>query len=127
MKKSTSFFTVFRAVFFFVFAAFMFWFIPSSASLRSEIAKTQQELELNRGREAKQQYEYDKAVEELPLKLAELEKIKPQADEAEQVVAGLKARKKELLAQKKELEDNAGTSTAVPDEEEAEKEESSDE
>ena len=126
MKKRIPLFTVFCAVFFFVFAVFMFWFIPSCAFLRSEIAETQQELELNRGREAKQQYEYDKAVEELPLKLAELENIKPLADEAEQTVAGLKARKKELLAQKKELEDNAGTSAGIPDED-AVKEVSSDE
>lgn len=127
MKKRTPLFTVFCTVFFFVFAAFMFWFIPSSASLRSEIAKTQQELELNRGREAKQQYEYDSAVEELPLKLAELEEIRPLADEAEQSVASLKARKKELLAKKKELEENAGNETEVPDEDDTAKEVSSDE
>ena len=113
--------------FFFVFAAFMFWFIPSGASLRSEISETRQELELNRGREAKQQYEYDSAVEELPLKLAELEEIRPLADEAEQSVASLKARKKELLAKKKELEENAGNETEVLDEDDTAKEVSSDE
>ena len=127
MKLRTPFFTVFCAAFFFVFAAFMFWFIPSGTFLRSEISETRQELELNRGREAKQQYEYDRAAEELPLKLAELEKVKPLADEAEQAVAGLKARKKELLSQKKELEDNAGKSAENTDEEDAVKEVSSDE
>ena len=127
MKLRTPFFTVFCAAFFFVFAAFMFWFIPSGASLRSEISETRQELELNRGREAKQQYEYDSAVEELPLKLAELEEIRPLADEAEQSVASLKARKKELLAKKKELEENAGNETEVLDEDDTAKEVSSDE
>ena len=59
--------------------------------------------------------------------LAELEEIRPLADEAEQSVASLKARKKELLAKKKELEENAGNETEVPDEDDTAKEVSSDE
>ena len=115
MKKRTPVFTVFCAVLFFAFSAFMIWLIPSYASVRMKIDETRQELELNRGRELKQQSEYDSAVEELPLILAELEEKNPIADEAEQAVAELKARRKELRAKKKELEESTVRETETQD------------
>ena len=67
MKKRISVFSAFCVVFFFVFAAFMAWYIPSVSSVRSKIEQTQRDLDTSRGREDKQQAEYNKAVEELPV------------------------------------------------------------
>ena len=47
---------------------------------------------------------YDRAVEELPRVQEELKEKAPLAEEAEEKVAGLKARRKELRAEKEELE-----------------------
>lgn len=104
MKKNSSLFTVFCTVIFLAFTIFMIWFVPSYASVRSRISETRRDLELSRGREAKQQAEYDSAVAELPLILSELEEKNPAADKAEEALAALKARKKELRMQKQELE-----------------------
>lgn len=104
MKKNSSLFTVFCTVIFLAFTIFMIWFVPSYASVRSRISETRRDLELSRGRESKQQAEYDSAVAELPLILSELEEKNPAADKAEEALAALKARKKELRMQKQELE-----------------------
>ena len=104
MKKQLSVFTACCILFLFVFALFMCWYIPSSASLRSKITETRQSLETSRGRESKQQDEYDKAVTELPRVQAQLEESLPLAKQAEETVSSLKARRKELRAVKKELE-----------------------
>lgn len=116
MKKSTSLFTVFCTVIFLAFTIFMIWFVPSYASVRSKISETRRELDLSRGREAKQQAEYDSAVAELPLILSELEEKNPAADKAEEALAALKARKKELRIQKQELEKAAAQKTEVKEE-----------
>lgn len=116
MKKSTSLFTVFCTVIFLAFTIFMIWFVPSYASVRSKISETRRELDLSRGREAKQQAEYDSAVAELPLILSELEEKNPAADKAEEALAALKARKKELRIQKQELEEAAAQKTEAKEE-----------
>ena len=116
MKKSTSLFTVFCTVIFLAFTIFMIWFVPSYASVRSKISETRRELDLSRGREAKQQAEYDSAVAELPLILSELEEKNPAADKAEEALAALKARKKELRMQKQELEKAAAQHTEAQSE-----------
>ena len=87
MKKNSSLFTVFCTVIFLAFTIFMIWFVPSYASVRSRISETRRDLELSRGREAKQQAEYDSAVAELPLILSELEEKNPAADKAEEALA----------------------------------------
>ena len=94
----------------------MIWFVPSYASVRSRISETRRDLELSRGREAKQQAEYDSAVAELPLILSELEEKNPAADKAEEALAALKARKKELRMQKQELEKAAAQHTEAQSE-----------
>ena len=104
MKKKNAAFPLFCAMFLFVFALFMIWYIPSMSSLRASTADTRQSLETSRGRENKQQSEYDRAVEELPEVRARLEEIKPLAAQAEETVSVLKARRKELRAEKKDLE-----------------------
>lgn len=116
MKKNSSLFTVFCTVIFLAFTIFMIWFVPSYASVRSRISETRRDLELSRGREAKQQAEYDSAVAELPLILSELEEKNPAADKAEEALAALKARKKELRMQKQELEKAAAQHTEAQSE-----------
>ena len=116
MKKNSSLFTVFCTVIFLAFTIFMIWFVPSYASVRSRISETRRDLELSRGRESKQQAEYDSAVAELPLILSELEEKNPAADKAEEALAALKARKKELRMQKQELEKAAAQHTEAQSE-----------
>ena len=89
----------------FAFSAFMAWYIPSMASIETKTADTRLSLETSRGRENKQQDEYDKAVTELPEVKEQLSAAQPQAQAAEEKVAALKARRKELRAEKQELEE----------------------
>ena len=124
MKKRTSVFSVFCVVFFFAFAVFMAWYIPSVSSVRSKIVQTQRDLETSRGREDKQQAEYNKAVEELPVVRAELQEKEPLAEEALKTIDDLKVRRKELRAEKKALE--AESSTEASAEKDDGKEEGSD-
>lgn len=103
MKKHFSFFSI-CCVVFCIFSVFMFWYLPSVSSVRSLIAETEQNLEVSRGRELRQQAEYDKAAEELPLVQAELQEKEPAAEAAEKKVADLKSLRKELRAEKERLE-----------------------
>jgi len=105
MKKRMSWFSVLSVIVLLVFAVFMFWYIPSYGSLLSKTAETRQALETSIGREGKQQDEYDKAVADLPVVQAELKEKQPLAEEAAQKVTDLKARRKELRAEKKALEE----------------------
>ena len=90
MKNRISVFSIFCVVFFFIFAAFMAWYLPSMSSVRSKTVQTQRDLETSRGREDRQQAEYDKAVSELPLVKAELEEKQPLAEEALKTIEDLK-------------------------------------
>lgn len=105
MKKKAQVFSVSCVLILFAFVVFMVWYTVSMSSLDSKIAETRQSLETSRGRENKQQAEYDKAVAELPLVQAELQEKQPLAEEAESKVAALKTRRKELRAEKQELEE----------------------
>ena len=87
-----------------VFVCFMIWYLPAVSSRRFEIADAQLSLDTSRGRERKQQYEYEKAVAGFDPVREELEKIRPQADAASEKVDELKKLRKELRNQKKELE-----------------------
>lgn len=111
MKKRLSWFSILSVVVLLGFAVFMFWYIPSSASLKSKTEETRQLLETSIGREGKQQDEYDKAVADLPVVQAELKEKQPLAEEAAQKVTELKARRKELRAEKKALEEGQNPET----------------
>ena len=124
MKNRISVFSIFCVVFFFIFAAFMAWYLPSMSSVRSKTVQTQRDLETSRGREDRQQAEYDKAVSELPLVKAELEEKQPLAEEALKTIEDLKVRRMELRAEKKSLE--AGSSAEEPAENAGGEEENSD-
>ncbi len=115
MKKRHSYFSICCVVFFLLFSVFMAWYLPSMSSVRSKADETRRNLETSIGREGKQQDEYDRAVAELPLVLEELKEKEPLAEEAEQTVANLKARKKELAAEKKKLEAEGNPGSANPE------------
>ena len=105
MKKSNSLFVLFCVLILLVFSGFMSWYLCSSSSLRSKTEDALSSLERNRGRESKQQDEYDKAFQELPLFQAELEEKEKQAEEAQTEAEELKSRRNELRNVKRQLEE----------------------
>ena len=104
MKKSGRILAVSFAALMIVFVSFMVWYLPSAASLRSQLVDIENSLETSRGRERKQSYEYDRVTEKIPLVRAELEEFLPLLREAEDRVSALKAEKKDLKGKKKDLE-----------------------
>ena len=102
--KQRSVFPAFFAVAMLVVVLFLVWYVPAVSQRRFQLQDIQRSLETSQGRERKQQYEYDKVVSEIPEIQAELDLIRPQTEAAEQEVADLKTRRKELRSVKKELE-----------------------
>ncbi len=127
MRKHLSCFSLCCLSVFFLFSVFMIWYLPSMSSVRSKADETRRNLETSIGREGKQQDEYDKAVAELPLVLEELKEKEPLAEKAEQTVSDLKARKKELIAEKKKLEAESRPDSVQPEENTSGEEVNSDE
>ncbi len=113
MKKHLSAGSMCFVLLLFLFVAFMSWYIPSAASLHSRTEETRQSLDTSMGRERKQQEEYNRAVEELPLVQEELKEKAPLAVQAEEKVAALKARRKALRSEKEELEKQLSLSDTV--------------
>ena len=109
------------------FCLFLCAWIPVRAQLDFQLADTALSLETSRGRERKQQAEYDQVQRELPQIRAELEETLPMAEEAARRVASLKTERKALRAEKKEIEEtlagngeSAGISNGGPSGEEGE-------
>ena len=86
---------------------FVIWYIPSVSARRFQLEDVQKSLETSRGRERKQQAEYEETVAALPEAEAELELLKPQMEAAQEEVKNLKAERKKLREEKKELEESA--------------------
>lgn len=84
--------------------ATLIYFVPTSVSLRHRILEASEELETGRGREKKQQVEYDEVVTALPRVRAELVELTPLADTLTAEVEVLKTEKKQLKEEKKALE-----------------------
>ena len=103
MKKTGSFFTVMFALVMFICVLFVIWYIPSVHELRFRLADTGSRLESMQGQVRKQQYELDQTVAALPETQAELDKIIPLNEAAEEEVKSLKAERKKLRGEKKEL------------------------
>ena len=104
MKKNLGLFNLCCILVFFIFTVFMFWYLPSMFSIHAKTAEIRRNLETSIGREGKQQDEYDQAVAELPLVQNELQEKEPLAEQAEQNVADLKSRRKELRELKQKME-----------------------
>ena len=111
MKQYRPFAAVF-AVIMLLFVLFQLWYIPSVTERSFQLQDLQKSLETSQGRERKQQYEYDKVVAEIPQVRSELDLITPQKEAAEKEVADLKAERKKLRAEKKELEEMLSGNTS---------------
>ena len=92
-----------------VFCLIMALFLLLRGRLDFQMEDLSLSLETSRGRERKQQAEYDEVTAQLPLTRAELEEAQPLADAAAEEVRGLKEERKRLRAEKKELEQAAET------------------
>ena len=97
------------------FSLFMAACVFARASLDFQLEDTARSLETSRGRERKQQHEYDEVTAELPLVRAELEELQPRADAAAEEVRTLKEERKRLRAEKKELEQAAESPESGPE------------
>lgn len=89
----------FRALFVAVMllvCALLAFFAVDQVRLRAQIADLTISLETSRGREARQNHEYDEVVAALPEVKAELERVQPLADAA-------KAQENELRQQRKDI------------------------
>lgn len=96
-----------RALFIFIMICAVLsvlWYIPSTLSIAFRKAEADQELDTSLKREEKQRYEYTQVTTELPLVRDELAEKGPLAKEASERIATLKAERKRLRAEKKELE-----------------------
>lgn len=112
MNRKSSVFSILCVIILAVFSAFMSWYVVSMSSTAGRIADTRQSLETSRGRENKQQSEYDKAVRDLPAAQAELMEKQPLAEAAEKQVAELKERRNSLRREKQELENQSAVPAA---------------
>ncbi len=90
------------------FCAAMAFFTVIRGQLDFRLEDTARSLETSRGRERKQQAEYDEAAEALPRTREELETVRPLAQEASENVSRLKEERKQLREEKKRLEAGAG-------------------
>lgn len=88
---------------------FVVWYLPAVEQRRFQLDDVRKSLETSRGRERKQQYEYDETVKAVPETEAELERILPLAEAAKDEARSLKKERKKLRQEKKELEASAGT------------------
>lgn len=100
-KRLISLFTVVMLL----FCAFMVWYVPKRADMDFQLTDVARSLETSRGRERKQQAEYDQVVEDLPKVQEEWEQTQPLADAASAEVDALKAERKRLREEKQALED----------------------
>ncbi len=86
-----------------LFCLFLTWYIPTRSQLDFQLSDLELSLETSRGRERKQQYEYDQVVAELPVTKAELAEAQPLADAAKAEVKALREERNALREKKQAL------------------------
>ena len=104
MRYSRSVFAFLFVLVMLCFILFTVWYIPALGKLSFQIQDVQSSLETSKGRERKQQHEYDETAAEIPVVRNEIQRITPQAEAAKEEVASLKAERKRLREEKKALE-----------------------
>lgn len=114
MKTGRSFAVIF-AVIMLLFVLFVAWYLPAVGQVRFQLDDAGKSLETSRGRERKQQHEYDEVVAAIPEVQAELDSILPLSTSAAEEVKKLKAERKQLRERKKELEAAQNTEAAEGD------------
>ena len=108
-------FAVLFSIIMLLFVLFVAWYLPAIGDVRFQLDDTNKSLETSRGRERKQQHEYDEVVAAIPEVQAELDSILPLSTSAAEEVKKLKEEKKQLKEKKKELEAGKNTDTAEGD------------
>lgn len=104
MKSSKIFLPVSFTVIMLLFILFVFWYIPTDASLNFQLQDVGKSLETSQGRERKQKKEYNEAAKAIPETEAEIARILPLAEAAQQEVTELKTQRRKLRDEKKALE-----------------------
>ena len=107
--KRHSFLPVLFSIVMLICVLFHLWYIPAVTNRTFVLNDVQKQLETSRGRERKQQYEYDETVAAIPETEAELAQLMPLAEAAEEKVKELKTERKNLRNEKKELESAASS------------------
>ncbi len=102
-RKTNLLIRIFTAVLL-VFALLLAAWVPLRTRLDARLEDTALSLQTSRGRERRQTLEYNQVSTDLPAARARLEELKPQAEAAAREVGELKARRRTLRNQKKELE-----------------------
>lgn len=95
--------------------ALLAFFAVDQARLRAEVADLTLSLETSRGREARQNHEYDEVVAALPVTRAELERVQPQADAAKAVENDLRQQRKDIRAENAALQEQIDAAQAELD------------
>ena len=108
MKQSRSVFAWIFAAVMMLCVAYMIWYVAALSNVRFRLQDVGKSIETSRGRERKQQHEYDETVAEIPVVQAEIDRITPLADEAKRQVQALKAERKQLREEKKKLDSESG-------------------
>ena len=91
-------------------------FSVDQVRLRAQIADLTLSLETSRGREARQNHEYDEAVAALPLVQEELARIAPLAEEAKALETDLRQQRKDIRAENAALQERIDEAQATLDE-----------
>ena len=109
MNRKSNLFSSFFVIIMLLFILFVLWYVPTDSSLRFQLQDVGKSLETSQGRERKQQKEYDEAANAIPDTEAEIARVLPRAEAAQNEVDELKARRKQLRNEKKELEQQLQT------------------
>ncbi len=91
------------------------WTILRNAAIREDITQVTANLDAVRQRLKKQQVEYAQVQADLPVTLAELEALQPQADEAYARAQALRQQRKELRAANAEQQEQIAALSAQAD------------
>lgn len=104
MKKKQSALPVLFTLVMLICVMFIVWYLPAVRQKMFLLEDVRKSLETSQGRERKQTNEYNETVSAIPEIQSELDRLLPQAEEAKQLVNDLKAERKKLREEKKELE-----------------------
>ena len=110
MNKNDRFSMFFSLVMLFCVLAWIVY-LPLSSLWHNRLNDLTLSLETSEGRERKQEHEYEEVLAELPQAEQQLAEIQPQADEALNTVAALKARRKELREAVRALQQESEAAT----------------
>ena len=96
-----------------IMVLFVIWYVPAVGKIRFEIEDAGKSLKTSKGRELKQEHEYNQTLAEIPLIQDELDTIAPLAEAAEKEKEELKQERKALRSEKKKLEEELSSSAVT--------------